>query len=52
MFLLTDAKKTMKELGQKVPDGAYPKFTIMGRVFDADKAAAYADSFAIKRTPA
>jgi nitrate/nitrite transport system substrate-binding protein len=50
VFLLTDAKKTMKELGQKTPDGAYPKFTIMGKQFDADKADAYVNSFAIKRT--
>ena len=49
VFLLTDAKKHMKELDQKVPEGAYPKFTIMGKVFDPEKADAYADSFAIKR---
>lgn len=52
VFLLADAKKTMKDLGQKPPEGSYPKFTIMGKVFDADKAAAYADGFAIKRSPA
>jgi len=49
VFLLTDAKKQMKALDQKVPEGAYPKFTIMGKVFDPEKAAAYADSFAIKK---
>jgi nitrate/nitrite transport system substrate-binding protein len=49
VFLLTDAKRTMKALDMKVPDGAYPKFTIMGKVFDPDKAEAYAGSFAIKR---
>ncbi|HEY8905598.1 MAG TPA: CmpA/NrtA family ABC transporter substrate-binding protein [Rhodoferax sp.] len=49
VFLLTDAKKRMKELGQKVPEGAYPKFNIMGKEFDADKAAAYAKSFAISK---
>ena len=32
-----------------VPAGAYPKFTIMGKVFDPEKAAAYANSFAIKK---
>jgi nitrate/nitrite transport system substrate-binding protein len=31
VFLLTDAKKQMKLLDQKVPDGAYPKFKVMGR---------------------
>ena len=49
VFLLTDAKKQMAALGMQPPPGAYPKFTIMGKVFDADKAAAYADSFAIRK---
>jgi nitrate/nitrite transport system substrate-binding protein len=49
VFLLTDAKKRMKELDQKVPDGAYPKFKIMGREFDATKAAEYAKSFPIQK---
>ena len=49
VFLLTDAKQRMKELDQKVPDGAYPKFSVMGKAFDPDKADAYAQSFAIKR---
>jgi nitrate/nitrite transport system substrate-binding protein len=50
VFLLTDAKKVMKSLDMKVPEGAYPKFTIMGKVFDPEKAEAYAGSFAIKRS--
>jgi nitrate/nitrite transport system substrate-binding protein len=50
VFLLTDAKKQMKALDQKAPDGAYPKFTVMGKLFDPDKAEAYAGSFAIKRS--
>ena len=50
VFLLTDAKKTMKALDMKVPEGAYPKFTIMGKVFDPEKADAYAASFAIRRS--
>ena len=49
MFLITDAKKYMKELGQKTPEGAYPKFTIMGKEFDAAKAEQYAASFAINK---
>lgn len=49
VFLLTDAKKQMAALGMKPPTGAYPKFTIMGKVFDPEKAAAYADSFAIRK---
>jgi nitrate/nitrite transport system substrate-binding protein len=49
VFLLTDAKKRMTELGQKPPQGAYPKCTIMGKVFDADKPDAYLKSFAIHK---
>ena len=50
VFLLTDAKKQMKLLDQKVPEGAYRKYSIMGREFDPAKADAYAKSFAISRT--
>ncbi len=49
VFLLTDAKKTMKQLDMKAPDGAYPKFTVMGKAFDPEKPEAYIASFAIKR---
>jgi len=47
VFLLTDAKKQMKALDQRVPEGAYRKYKVMGKEFDADKAEAYAKSFAI-----
>src|SRR3989344_653725 len=50
VFLITDAKKQMKALDQKVPEGAYPKFKIMGREFDAAKASEYAKSFPIRKT--
>lgn len=49
VFLLTDAKKHMKSLDQKVPDGAYPKFTVMGKVFDPSKPEDYVKSFAIHK---
>lgn len=49
VFLLTDARKTMRALDMVVPDGAYPKFSVMGKVFDPEKAKAYAASFAIQR---
>lgn len=49
VFLLTDAKKQMKLLDQKVPEGAYKKYQIMGKEFDPAKAEAYANSFAISR---
>jgi len=50
VFLITDAKKHMKDLGQKPAEGAYPKFTIMGKPFDAAQADAYVKSFAISKT--
>jgi nitrate/nitrite transport system substrate-binding protein len=50
VFLLTEAKQHMKGLGMPVPEGAYPKFTIMGKVFDPAKPQAYIDSFPMKRS--
>lgn len=50
VFLLTDAKKHMKELGMPVPQGVNKPITVMGKVFDVAKPDAYADSFAIKRS--
>lgn len=50
VFLLTDAKKHMKELGQTVPDGAYRKFKVMGKEFDPARPNEYIDSFALKRS--
>ena len=51
VFLMTDARKTMTEVGQKAPaaNAAYPKFKSMGREFDAAKAEAYARSFPINK---
>jgi nitrate/nitrite transport system substrate-binding protein len=49
VFLLTDAKKQMKALGQKVPEGAYRKYKVMGKEFDPAKPEAYAASFAISK---
>ncbi len=52
VFLLTDAKKHMKEIGQTPPEGAYPRFTIMGKVFDPTKPDEYVKSFAIHKMAA
>jgi nitrate/nitrite transport system substrate-binding protein len=49
VFLLTDAKKQMKALDQKTPEGAYRKYRVMGKEFDPARPAEYAASFAIKR---
>ena len=47
--LLTDAKKQMKALDQKTPDGAYRKYRVMGKEFDPAKPAEYAASFSIRK---
>jgi nitrate/nitrite transport system substrate-binding protein len=52
VFLITDAKKHMAEIGQKPPEGAYPKFTIMGKVFDPARPDEYVRSFAINKMAA
>jgi nitrate/nitrite transport system substrate-binding protein len=50
VFLLTDARKRMKELDQKAPDTGYRKFKVMGKEFDPMQPEQYVGSFAIKRT--
>jgi nitrate/nitrite transport system substrate-binding protein len=49
VFLLTDAKVRMKELGQKAPDAMPKKIRVMGRDFDPGKPDEYVNSFAIRR---
>jgi len=50
VYLLTDARKRMTEVGMTAPKESYKKFKVMGKEFDPDKADAYINSFAIKRT--
>jgi nitrate/nitrite transport system substrate-binding protein len=40
----------MAEAGLTPPKATTKTFSVMGKVFDPDKADAYVDSFAIKRT--
>ena len=50
VFLITDARKHMKELGQPFTAGsAYTKHTIMGKTFDSAKPDEYLKSFAISK---
>jgi nitrate/nitrite transport system substrate-binding protein len=50
VFLITDARKYMKDLGQPfTPGSGYTKHTIMGKPFDAAKPAEYLKSFAISK---
>jgi nitrate/nitrite transport system substrate-binding protein len=50
VYLLTDARKRMAEIGMSAPKESYRKFKVMGKEFDAAKPDAYIDSFAIRRT--
>lgn len=50
VFLITDARKHMKDLGQTVPPGGnYIKHKIMGKEFDAAKPEEYLKTFAIHK---
>ncbi|MDP2027188.1 CmpA/NrtA family ABC transporter substrate-binding protein [Sulfuriferula sp.] len=49
VFLATDARKRMKEMGLKPPASDYAKYTIMGKVFDPAKPELYLKSFKISR---
>ena len=50
VFLATDARQRMKELGIAAPAANSRPVTIMGKTFDPAKADAYLKSFAIKKT--
>jgi nitrate/nitrite transport system substrate-binding protein len=49
VFLLTDAKKYMTEVGFKAPAGAYQKFKVLGKEFDPAKPEDYLKGFAIHK---
>jgi nitrate/nitrite transport system substrate-binding protein len=50
VFMITDARKHMKDLGQPFAAGStYTKHTIMGKAFDAAKPEEYLKSFAIHK---
>ncbi len=49
VFLLTEAKKQMAQVGFKPPEGAYKKFKVMGKEFDPAKPDDYVKSFAISK---
>ncbi|MGV8893909.1 MAG: CmpA/NrtA family ABC transporter substrate-binding protein [Burkholderiaceae bacterium] len=50
VFLATDAKKRMAELGIETPKSNYRKHTILGKEFDPAKPEAYVKSFTIRRS--
>lgn len=50
VYLVTDARKYMAEVGLEAPKENSRRFKVMGKEFDPAKADAYVSSFAIKRT--
>ena len=52
VYLLSDAKKRMKEIGMPVPEKQVKKIVVMGKAFDESKPQAYVDSFKIKKAAA
>ena len=49
IFLVTDARKRMAEMGQIPPKDSYKKLKVMGKEFDPSKAGEYARSFKISK---
>jgi nitrate/nitrite transport system substrate-binding protein len=49
VFLITEARARMKELGQRAPESMPKRIRVMGRDFDMDKPDEYVNSFAIRR---
>jgi nitrate/nitrite transport system substrate-binding protein len=52
VYLLTDAKKQMKEIGMPVPEKQAKKIIVMGKAFDETKPEEYIASFKIKKLAA
>ncbi|TRZ56228.1 MAG: nitrate ABC transporter substrate-binding protein [Rhodocyclaceae bacterium] len=50
VYLLTDARKRMAEIGMLAPKESYRKFKVMGKEFDFNKPEDYVNGFAIRRT--
>jgi nitrate/nitrite transport system substrate-binding protein len=49
VYLMTDAKKRMKEEGIAAPADMPKKIVVMGKVFDASRPEAYVQGFAIRK---
>ena len=52
VYLLTDAKKHMKEVGMPLPEKQVKKIIVMGKAFDETKPEAYVVSFKINKVAA
>jgi nitrate/nitrite transport system substrate-binding protein len=50
VYLATDTKKVMTEMGLTPPASAYKSFSVMGKTFDPAKPDDYLASFKIKKS--
>jgi nitrate/nitrite transport system substrate-binding protein len=50
VFLATDARKRMAEMGLAAPEKTYARHQIMGKTFDPTKPEEYVSSFSIRRS--
>jgi nitrate/nitrite transport system substrate-binding protein len=50
VFLATDARKRMAEMGLAAPEKTYSRHQIMGKTFDPAKPEEYVNSFSIRRS--
>ncbi len=50
VYLATDARRLMREVGLTPPESNTKTFSVMGKPFDPAKPEEYIASFAIKRT--
>lgn len=50
VYLASDARKVMEDLGYPAPDKTYQNYSIMGKTFDYTQPDAYINSFAIRRS--
>ena len=50
MYLATDTRKTMTEMGLAPPAVAYKSFAVMGKTFDPARPEDYLNSFKIRKS--
>ena len=50
VYLATDARKTMAEMGLVAPSSSYKSFSLMGKIFDPTKPDDYLNSFRIRKS--
>lgn len=50
VYLATDAREVMRELGYDAPEENARRFEIMGKTFDYTEPEAYVESFALRRS--